>query len=80
MKNSLFDSLFSPLDKSYCDYFYFLSVIFYVLFIIAIALYLVRLFTNKKTDSRMFWEMFIICSYYFVFYFQNRLLYSMCSK
>lgn len=69
-------SAFTPLNGIYCDYFYYLSVINFILllYIILTALY-VLLFDKKKEDL---FHIALIALPTFLGYFTNRLLYSMC--
>lgn len=78
MNNSLTDSLFGPIDKSYCAYFYYLSIFFYIYFLIIVFLYIFLAFTSRKADWNLFYYMLLACTTNFILYFQNRLLYSMC--
>jgi len=73
------DILFGPLDKKFCLYFYYLSVFAFAFVVLTIISFL-WVGISKKLDSRHYIHMFYIALIYFVFYFQNRLLYSMCSK
>ena len=68
--------LFGPLPQNYCLYFYFLSIIGYVLMILAIVFGVFSYFRNKKFVG--FGQLLMIVMGYFIIYFQNRLLYSMC--
>jgi dolichyl-phosphate-mannose--protein O-mannosyl transferase len=68
--------LFSPLPKEYCVYFYFLSIIGFTLMSIAIVFGAISAFKNKKIGN--IGQLFMIVIGYFIFYFQNRLLYGMC--
>ena len=68
--------LFGPLPQNYCLYFYFLSMIGYVLMILALVFGIFSYFSNKKFVG--FGQLFMIVTGYFIIYFQNRLLYSMC--
>jgi hypothetical protein len=68
--------LFSPLPKEYCVYFYFLSIIGFTLMSIAIVFGAISAFKNKKIGNIGQLSMIVIG--YFIFYFQNRLLYGMC--
>ena len=72
------NDLFSPLSKDYCIYFYFLSIFG---FISLILLLVSSLFIgiSKRKGMTFYMQMMAIAAGYFVFYFQNRLLYSMCS-
>ena len=72
-----FGQLFTPLNKQYCWWFYYLSVIGFVfLFISIITMLFIGI--SKRKDSSYFVSMFFVALGYFIFYFQNRLLYSMC--
>jgi hypothetical protein len=70
--------LFSPLSKEYCLYFYYLSVFGFVLFIFSIIAFGITIIQKKKGYD-FFLKSGMIALGYFIFYFQNRLLYSMCS-
>lgn len=78
MAGSLFDSLFGPIDKSYCVWFYFLSVYFYIFFILAIIMFIMTALSTKKNDWKLYYYMFVVCAGHFLLYFQNRLMHSMC--
>ncbi len=67
--------LFSPLNHKYCDYFYFLSVIFFVLFLFA-AITSVMSFFEKK--SMKLTDALVLMTQPLLLYFINRLYYSMC--
>jgi len=77
--NSTVDYLFGPLGLEYCIYFYALSIfgfVYLVLFLIPSIYYGL---TRKTTP--MYWANVLAVSVgYFVFYFQNRLLNTMCSS
>jgi hypothetical protein len=78
--NSLKD-LFTPLDKKYCNYFYYISVITYCLFILLLLLFIWSLvFNYKKLDSYICINYISIIISTFLSYFVNRLMYSMCVK
>jgi hypothetical protein len=73
-------SLFSPLaNRDFCLWFYFLSIAGFVLLAIAV-LSAIFIGISKKKDFSFYVQMFFLSLGYLVFYFQNRLLYSMCSK
>jgi hypothetical protein len=75
--NNMLDSLFGPLDKKYCDYFYILSILgFILLAIFLVSSILVGLSKRKGLDFYM--QAFSVSIGYGLFYFQNRLLHSMC--
>lgn len=73
---SFLQSPFAPLGKIYCDYFFWLSVInFIILLYILFSLLFTILFDKKKEGL---FQTFLICLPIFLGYFTNRLLYSMC--
>jgi len=76
--DSLMDYLYGPLNTEYCIYYYVLSVIGFVLLIIAMLSTLFIGITKQK-DGIFYGEMFIICMTYGLLYFHNRLLFSMCN-
>lgn len=78
--NDLVHQLFGPMSKSYCDWFFYLSVIGFVYFVSAVIIFFVLAMT-KKRSGKFYFQMLLICLGYFLFfYFQNRLLYSMCKN
>uniref|UniRef100_A0A6C0DN89 Uncharacterized protein n=1 Tax=viral metagenome TaxID=1070528 RepID=A0A6C0DN89_9ZZZZ len=71
------DTLFGPLSKQYCVYFYFLSIFgFILLAVFLISSIVVGLSKRKGLDYYM--QVVGIALGYAIFYFQNRLLHSMC--
>jgi len=71
------DTLFGPLSKQYCVYFYFLSIFgFILLAVFVISSIMVGLSKRKGLDYYM--QVVGISLGYAIFYFQNRLLHSMC--
>lgn len=71
--------LFSPLSREYCLYFYYLSVLGFVFLFFTIVTSL-WIGIKKGKGSDFYFQMFTIALGYFIFYFQNRLLYSMCGN
>ena len=69
--------LFGPLSRDYCLYFYFLSVIGFV-FIAMFLIYSLMLGFNQKKGPEYYLQVFAVALGYGIFYFQNRLLNSMC--
>jgi len=67
--------LFSPLNHQYCDYFYFLSILFFVFFVLA-AFQVVMSFFSKKQMKLT--DCLILVTQPLLLYFINRLYYSMC--
>jgi len=66
--------LFGPLDASYCNYFYVLSIIGFVFFVFSVAGFLFGLTKGKKGNINIF----VLLVQAFLTYFLNRLLYSIC--
>jgi hypothetical protein len=73
----LVDTLFGPLGSEYCIYFYFLSIFGFFM----LATYLLSsLFygISKRKGLGFYVNVLAIAVGYAIFYFQNRLLHSMC--
>ena len=74
-------TVFGPLNKEWCNYFLFLSIIMYALFIIAIITELYFLFKHYKSlDFKMIVNGVFLLANAFLAYMVNRLLYTMCVK
>ncbi len=74
-------TLFGPLNKEWCNYFLFLSMLMYVLFVIAILTEIFFLFKHYKTlDFKMILNGVLLLVNAFLAYMVNRLLYTMCVK
>ena len=71
--------IFSPLDAKYCMYFYYLSVFWIVMLAFTVISYVMVGF-SKRLGVEHYLNMFSLSLAYFVWYFQNRLFYSMCSR
>ena len=69
-------NLFEPLGKEYCDYFYYLSVISFIIFVLAL---LSVLLTDQLKNENFMTTMLIVLQP-FTMYFQSRLFYSMCLR
>ena len=72
------DYLFGPLDKKYCAYFYYLSVIGYILMLVVLVSLVAMLLMDKKTDIKMVMGSIYLILLYFLVYFQSRLLNTVC--
>lgn len=72
------NTLFGPLSKEYCLWFYLLSIIGFALFAFILISGIV-MGVSKKRDMSFYLHLFAGSLAYAIFYFQNRLLYSMCS-
>ncbi len=68
--------LFGPLGAEYCNYFYFLSVISFVFFIVVLLIVIYHIFSTKKPVDYI--QMVLITFQPFLAYFVNRLFYTMC--
>jgi hypothetical protein len=78
--NSLKD-LFTPLDKKYCVYFYYISVISFCFFIfIFLTATWCLVFETKKINLIFCMNSVSLMISTFLAYFVNRLMYSMCVK
>lgn len=75
--SSVMETLYGPLSREYCIYFYYLSVIGFILFAFIIVSALFIGISTKRGFS-FYYKMLMVALVYAVFYFQNRLLYSMC--
>jgi len=72
---------FGPLNKEYCFYFYFLSIVFGLSFVLlAIGTLMAVIKDYKKLDLKIMFNLILLLINAFLVYFVNRLLYSMCSK
>ena len=76
-QDAVLNTLFGPLSKDYCLYFYFLSVIGFVFIAIFLISSLLIGF-SKKHGVEYYLQVFSVALGYGIFYFQNRLLNSMC--
>lgn len=79
ISNPPFPSLFGPLSKNNCFYFYILAFLAFFLFILSLIVSLYIGIVNKR-GIEFYYQSFLIASTYGIFYFQSRLLYNMCSK
>ena len=71
--------LFGPLDEEYCVWFYALSIFWFVYFVLLLVVSIYFGLT-KKTNNFYWINVVAILLGYFFFYFQNRLLHTMCSS
>jgi hypothetical protein len=73
------NTLFGPLSGEYCLYFYWLSILSF--FLLAMAL-ITGVVTGLQKGKGMYFYLSILgaCLAYFISYFVNRLMYSVCSK
>lgn len=74
---SFMDTIYGPLSPEYCMYFYYLSMFWFIIFVLSLFTSLYIGITKKK-DFSFYLKMLMVSIGYGIFYFQNRLLYSMC--
>ncbi len=76
--NTGIDSLFGPLSKSYCFYFYILSV-FGMISLVLLVITTLFVGISRKKGLMFFLQAASVAIIYGMFYLQNRLLFNMCS-
>lgn len=76
--SSLEQTLFGPLGKGYCLYFYVIEIVVFILFLISIFKYLVKAFKMKMSGMEHFSDILDVLRVG-IQYLVVRLLYSMCS-
>jgi hypothetical protein len=78
MSTDLVSLLFAPFEKQvYCNYFLILEILVFI-FIFIIFFSVLYLGITYKEGIRFYFDRMLILLVYVVFYFQSRLLYSMC--
>lgn len=73
------DSLFGPLSKSYCFYFYLITI-FFVISLVLLVITTLFIGITKKKGFMFFLQIIPVAVLYGMMYLQNRLLYNMCSN
>ena len=73
------DSLFGPLNKNYCFYFYILSVFGLISLVLLVITTLFIGVSTKRTGS-FYMQMLSVAVIYGMMYLQNRLLFNMCNN
>ena len=72
---------FGPLDKSSCVYFLIISVIFFILLLVAIFGNIFWIIKNyKNVDFKMISGGVVMMFNVYIAYFVNRLLFTICTK
>jgi hypothetical protein len=79
MTNPL-DAIVGPLDKQYCFYFYFISIIFFFGAIVSFIKLVSALFSSKKIMTNTNLQYFFVLAHSLVYYLVNRIMYNMCIK
>lgn len=73
-------TIFAPLvNPDFCLLFYYLSIFSFTLIVLAIFSSIILVF-KKKMNFNLFMQMIWVISIYIFVYFQNRVLFSMCTK
>jgi hypothetical protein len=78
MEDSSFATLFGPLSREYCLWFYWLAVLGFIFLLLTVISGVMVIFSEKKVKFEMIHSVVMTAIMYGIFYFQNRLLYSMC--
>ncbi len=79
--DNFMDTYFGPLGKEYCIYFYVLSIIFGVTFVLsAISIVSFMVMNSKKVNSMFIVNSIMVLLNSFLAYLANRLLNTMCVK
>ena len=72
------DAFFAPLDVEYCLYFYILMIFGFIVLLLSVVKLAHSMLFGKKSES--LGDTFFIVAHGLLFYFVNRLLYTMCNK
>ena len=73
----LHNEIFGKIDKKYCDYFYYLCLISFVLIVIEVLTLSSKMLLGKRINWSV--EMYVSASFV-LSYLANRLLYNMCKN
>jgi len=76
---NVLDTLFGPIGKQYCSLFYYLSISSFILYVFTLVGVISYGIKNKKGISYYATSIFMGLVYLLA-YFQNRLLFSMCTR
>ena len=74
--NTSFMSALAHLGSEYCNYFYYLTVLNFIILLYILLSALFIFFFEKKREN--LFQVILVALPTFVAYFTNRLLYSMC--
>ena len=77
--NTFMNEYFGPLGKEYCVYFYFLSIFFFILYVmslISVIVFIIRHY--NKVNLQFIINSIMILANTLLGYFVNRLLHTMC--
>lgn len=76
---NIMDLIYGPLPKDYCNFFYIFSIIGFIYFILALISF-TYLAVIKKRSVGFYLQSLYVLGAFFIFYFQNRLLHTMCVR
>jgi hypothetical protein len=72
---------FGPLDKSSCVYFLILSVLFFIMLVFAFIAEIYYTIKNfRQLNFRIVYNGLLLLLNFWLVYFVNRLMYTMCAK
>ncbi len=75
----LMNKLFGPLGKEYCVYFYLLTILFFLSFVISIIFTVLKIVKNPKiVNMKFLFSSSVLIMYTLIPYYVNRLMYTMC--
>jgi hypothetical protein len=79
--SSFMDTYFGPLPREYCVYFYILTIMSAIAFVMSSVTIAYYMATHiKKVDAMFVFNSFYVLFSSFLVYFVNRMLHSMCVK
>jgi hypothetical protein len=76
---SVYQALFSPLDRSYCNIFYAISALYFIAMIYSIFFFIPLIKDVKKNGTLIFNSVLLLFSLG-INYLYNRVLFGMCGK
>ena len=78
MSPSEISSLFTPLNKDFCLYFYYLSIFSFIILVLFVIGFVYTMIVSKGKDYTVVGYFLGLIFTYALMYFQYRLYYSMC--
>ena len=76
---NVLDTLFGPVSKKYCSLFYYLAIGSFVMYLISLVSAIAYGIAHSK-GVVYYISTIVMALVYLLIYFQNRLLFSMCSR
>lgn len=74
-----FNKLFAPLDKKYCDLFFYISV-YYLIALVVTVIGIIRLFGDNKSNKYILITAIVWLPQFAIGYYYNRILLNMCKN